>query len=133
MIRRPPRSTRTDTLFPYTTLFRSRWHRRRLLRGHGPSGRAPCHGRPRSLSPGGQRLGLERREHHRRRGLLRLERNDLDRHPIVHGQEGAQQIGRATCRESVCQYVWLSVVDVSLNKKMKNELKEYLTTLTKNP
>src|SRR3546814_8352868 len=30
MIRRPPRSTRTDTLFPYTTLFRSRagQHRR---------------------------------------------------------------------------------------------------------
>src|SRR3546814_13609581 len=26
MIRRPPRSTRTDTLFPYTTLFRSRWN-----------------------------------------------------------------------------------------------------------
>src|SRR3546814_10622207 len=25
MIRRPPRSTRTDTLFPYTTLFRSSW------------------------------------------------------------------------------------------------------------
>src|SRR3546814_6273181 len=25
MIRRPPRSTRTDTLFPYTTLFRSPW------------------------------------------------------------------------------------------------------------
>src|SRR3546814_14893909 len=24
MVRRPPRSTRTDTLFPYTTLFRSR-------------------------------------------------------------------------------------------------------------
>src|SRR3546814_12916110 len=28
MIRRPPRSTRTDTLFPYTTLFRS-IHRQR--------------------------------------------------------------------------------------------------------
>src|SRR3546814_5275938 len=26
MIRRPPRSTRTDTLFPYTTLFRSSRH-----------------------------------------------------------------------------------------------------------
>src|SRR3546814_13178277 len=26
MIRRPPRSTRTDTLFPYTTLFRSKGH-----------------------------------------------------------------------------------------------------------
>src|SRR3546814_19550325 len=25
MIRRPPRSTRTDTPFPYTTLFRSPW------------------------------------------------------------------------------------------------------------
>src|SRR3546814_10956550 len=29
MIRRPPRSTRTDTLFPYTTLFRSRRRSRR--------------------------------------------------------------------------------------------------------
>src|SRR3546814_6551789 len=28
MIRRPPRSTRTDTLFPYTTLFRSGLRRR---------------------------------------------------------------------------------------------------------
>src|SRR3546814_11098476 len=33
MIRRPPRSTRTDTLFPYTTLFRS-----------------PCHHIPRKLT-----------------------------------------------------------------------------------
>src|SRR3546814_15490540 len=33
MIRRPPRSTRTDTLFPYTTLFRS--HRRTA--GDGPN------------------------------------------------------------------------------------------------
>src|SRR3546814_1135144 len=30
MIRRPPRSTRIDTLFPYTTLFRSNVHRRLL-------------------------------------------------------------------------------------------------------
>src|SRR3546814_1501904 len=29
MIRRPPRSTRTDTLFPYTTLFRSKENRGR--------------------------------------------------------------------------------------------------------
>src|SRR3546814_2386746 len=33
MFRRPPRSTRTDTLFPYTTLFRSGL--RRFLRGFG--------------------------------------------------------------------------------------------------
>src|SRR3546814_6884432 len=31
MIRRPPRSTRTDTLFPYTTLFRSRGCRTTFL------------------------------------------------------------------------------------------------------
>src|SRR3546814_15935685 len=31
MIRRPPRSTRTDTLFPYTTLFRSPFWLRHLL------------------------------------------------------------------------------------------------------
>src|SRR3546814_15046752 len=32
MIRRPPRSTRTDTLFPYTTLFRSQLKRNRYYR-----------------------------------------------------------------------------------------------------
>src|SRR3546814_2485790 len=33
MIRRPPRSTRTDTLFPYTTLFRSAAHDDAVVRG----------------------------------------------------------------------------------------------------
>src|SRR3546814_5801855 len=49
MIRRPPRSTRTDTLFPYTTLFRSLGlsefpaHRGRdsLCRGAEGQGRPP--------------------------------------------------------------------------------------------
>src|SRR3546814_1881046 len=39
MIRRPPRSTRTDTLFPYTTLFRSapgRAHAERTAGADGP-------------------------------------------------------------------------------------------------
>src|SRR3546814_3804469 len=35
MIRRPPRSTRTDTLFPYTTLFRSITLGRRGVMGAG--------------------------------------------------------------------------------------------------
>src|SRR3546814_9372924 len=63
MIRRPPRSTRTDTLFPYTTLFRSDErrrprHRRQLRRVRSDArleGRArrqqrrllPCARRPR--------------------------------------------------------------------------------------
>src|SRR3546814_12791437 len=36
MILRPPRSTRTDTLFPYTTLFRSR-RQRPVPAGHAPA------------------------------------------------------------------------------------------------
>src|SRR3546814_7931799 len=48
MIRRPPKSTRTDTLFPYTTLFRSR------------AGRHPRLGLlPRAA--GSDRLGVQRR------------------------------------------------------------------------
>src|SRR3546814_6321616 len=42
MIRRPPRSTRTDTLFPYTTLFRS---------GRGRRGRPPPARRHRPRAP----------------------------------------------------------------------------------
>src|SRR3546814_12361311 len=45
MIRRPPRSTRTDTLFPYTTLFRSLVLRRR------PRRRARADHRPRLFRP----------------------------------------------------------------------------------
>src|SRR3546814_8717031 len=49
MIRRPPRSTRTDTLFPYTTLFRS----------GGTHGRRSCQFRDRHgrVSSSGDRLG----------------------------------------------------------------------------
>src|SRR3546814_5173205 len=37
MIRRPPRSTRTDTLFPYTTLFRSKAGENFVRQGRSPS------------------------------------------------------------------------------------------------
>src|SRR3546814_5697631 len=40
MIRRPPRSTRTDTLVPYTTLFRSP----RSARRRGDAAKAPARG-----------------------------------------------------------------------------------------
>src|SRR3546814_9192430 len=46
MIRRPPRSTRTDTLFPYTTLFRS-------VRPHNVGAGSPrCMRRRRTPRPG---------------------------------------------------------------------------------
>src|SRR3546814_19342378 len=50
MIRRPPRSTRTDTLFPYTTLFRSnhvnRWYKQYAYFGMTTS-KSGTPGRPR--------------------------------------------------------------------------------------
>src|SRR3546814_20095310 len=64
MIQRPPRSTRTDTLFPYTTLFRSR---RLFPDRHGdadrPGGeeRHPDRGVCRSPAPAGlERVGRRR-------------------------------------------------------------------------
>src|SRR3546814_16717449 len=71
MIRRPPRSTRTDTLFPYTTLFRSEafhpslslelcWVASRPQRPEGLSssgGRCPT-GKGRLATFGWQRCGL---------------------------------------------------------------------------
>src|SRR3546814_11990451 len=62
MIRRPPRSTRIDTLFPYTTLFRSRdgrssaGARHRGRRGRGPAAQGVLTGTgvaplPRPLPP----------------------------------------------------------------------------------
>src|SRR3546814_1544891 len=45
MIRRPPRSTRTDTLFPYTTLFRSA---RSASRDAKPRSRSAGRGQPKA-------------------------------------------------------------------------------------
>src|SRR3546814_1162081 len=50
MIRRPPRSTRTDTLFPDTTLFRSDHGDRPAVRRPAPGDRRRTAGSPESLS-----------------------------------------------------------------------------------
>src|SRR3546814_5678740 len=55
MIRRPPGSTRTDTLFPYTTLFRSPDRRRRLV--HAAAPRHPA----RDRADDAARVGAHRR------------------------------------------------------------------------
>src|SRR3546814_1290789 len=62
MIRRPPRSTRTDTLFPYTTLFRSRPQSRSPPRPVERPGRAvalPLAGRPPRLKGARRRRSEE--------------------------------------------------------------------------
>src|SRR3546814_11381715 len=62
MIRRPPRSTRTDTLFPYTTLFRSPAGLPRRRLPHGPAGALLRHPAPgRRAGHRGRVGGLPRR------------------------------------------------------------------------
>src|SRR3546814_12167375 len=65
MIRRPPRSTRTDTLCPYTTLFRSQGRADGYLRG-----RAPRPGRAQQAHPRDRRCARAVRRTHRCRFVL---------------------------------------------------------------
>src|SRR3546814_1104660 len=65
MIRRPPRSTRTDTLFPYTTLFRSREGRLPALRRGEISGRRDGHGAGRGRARGHRQARHPQRAAHR--------------------------------------------------------------------
>src|SRR3546814_18534486 len=116
MIRQPPRSTRTDTLFPYTTLFRSL----------GPV----CHSRVAAdangqVQPGAVRLdnagfdiaeigvddeiadalGIDRAADLAEQLLIIAGAVLAQRIGDQRGDAGAvAQIGRAPCRERVCQY-----------------------------
>src|SRR3546814_18683221 len=111
MTRRPPRSTRTYTLLPYTTLFRS-------PSAHGVGGDAEAHplggldhdrmladleGAVRAFDIAPHAVQMHRMRHHRvvdegdAQPLVRLE---MQRPGIVE-----LEIGRASCRERVCQYV----------------------------
>src|SRR3546814_16759680 len=97
MIRRPPRSTRTDTLFPYTTLFRSIYRlniasewviatallRRPRFLGWAPSSYLPFPG------SGGTRIAAPL-----------ATTPPQSRLQICTSDE----IGRASCRERVWQY-----------------------------
>src|SRR3546814_21105355 len=122
MIRRPPRSTRTDTLFPYTTLFRSDrgWlgkHRRGGLGTVPPDAR--CGQRPQenlgraleadefagSVQPGTGNLseGLDRET-----ALYGLGARGIigpSGANTSHATRRNPQIGRASWRERVGQYV----------------------------
>src|SRR3546814_7966237 len=90
MIRRPPRSTRPDTLFPYTTLFRSRRRARAVAPSRLPA--APA-GHP-SGCRGGEQDGSGRlRARALRRGvegdhrLSRLHRRHADGRSEEHTSE----------------------------------------------
>src|SRR3546814_16475776 len=63
MIRRPPRSTRTDTLFPYTTLFRSAPSQQRAA-GRASHRRSRSHCEPAYSRPYHRSRGGSRSEEH---------------------------------------------------------------------
>src|SRR3546814_15920396 len=85
MILRPPRSTRTDTLFPYTTLFRSDPDR-----PGGDIGRFPP---PLTMGPG-EVIGPAAVDLQRRIGRRLLQ--DLALETRQHGEDGGPvEIGRA--------------------------------------
>src|SRR3546814_17598375 len=65
----------------------------------------------------GQEPGEAGRRRDRRQPQWHLERSESRRRGALRRQ-GA--IGRASCRERVCQYVSISVVAVSLKKKITN-------------
>src|SRR3546814_15052613 len=107
MIRRPPRSTRTDTLFPYTTLFRSAGFDRQrsafaielelaVLHHALQAHRAIGH---RAQRGDGRTADVEHGEvaDARKRGTVPV--------PPDVGAAAAVEIGRGSGRERGCQYV----------------------------
>src|SRR3546814_8128820 len=87
MIRRPPRSTRTDTLFPYTTLFRSGPTRERHLQNKVSDGRDKDRHLPGPLFGGPAVL------RHRVHGPLALrEHGNLSRRGIERSEEHTSEL-----------------------------------------
>src|SRR3546814_12245703 len=128
MIRRPPRSTRTDTLFPYTTLFRSEG-----VIDFANNARPDRLGDLRQQGLSAERAVLDCGLDHAIPATLPVRQNCLDvvgvplvedlhggiqtLHLVVTGAElpnvlrislpanWLEQIGRASCRERVCRTV----------------------------
>src|SRR3546814_19932839 len=117
MIRRPPRSTRTDTLFPHTTPCRSaqRYHalRERTRGGEEPTAasggvidyHAPADAASTALGDGEVDVVFS---------------NSVLEHVPAAALDTMSKIGRATGRERVCQYVKISGAAVSVKKKTQH-------------
>src|SRR3546814_14341651 len=111
MRRAQPRSTRTDTLFPYTTLFRS------PTDSKSDDAAKPAKGA--ELASDGEGRGRKRRSTSSGGGGSNVEPYNealpfiefVASHPVGSTVEGeverfaSHEIGRASCRERVCQYV----------------------------
>src|SRR3546814_13282601 len=133
MIRRPPRSTRTDTLFPFRrssdlrlfgisvgtgTTATSQQHIPALAERPLPAFLHPA--RSQGAPPAGGLVRVYRRA--ACRGNPGTLSDPCHRQAREWGLEfHPAEIGRASCRERVCPYVKISVVAVSLKKKNTNK------------
>src|SRR3546814_12198479 len=102
MIRRPPRSTRTDTLFPYTTLFRSSGS---LTLDPAKLANSKVEI---TIPLANLRTNVDKFTDH----LKSPDFFDAAKYPeikfvstSVKPTSATEEIGRASCRERVCQYV----------------------------
>src|SRR3546814_11454116 len=145
MIRPPPRSTRTDTLFPYTTLFRSCPEERRHRPGFNPGQSVPAargrrvpgpfvelQGRIRPGELGGDHRG-DQIGHERipRRSLYRLYRPEPSRRAPerTHDVEGQDQGDRKSVVKGKSVSVRVAHGDRRIMKK-KQQTKERQDTET---
>src|SRR3546814_11024799 len=126
MLRRQPRSTRTDTLFPYTTLFRSA--QGRLVFTAGIVGwdeqqrfvSDDMVGQFEQVLANTVAILAEAGalpEHIVRMTWYITDREEYVNNLAAIGQIYKKKIGRASCRERVCKIVSISVAAVTLKKK----------------
>src|SRR3546814_2034884 len=106
MIRRPPRSTRTDTLFPYTTLFRS----------------------PAVTEPGGAQRGDRRTDAHPAQRLLDrdAQRRRLPVGPDLYDGSGVRRRSEEHTSE-LQSLMRISYAVFCLKKKKKTKQQQYNT------
>src|SRR3546814_18282127 len=120
MLRRPPMSTRTDTLFPYTTLFRSfplflDFVTSRRYREMAAFGNATYYLAPEFDVTLGLRFSSNQaRFTERERGLLSNPGAPETFIDTIGPRQKDNEIGRTSCRERVCQYMKISVVAASV-------------------
>src|SRR3546814_16445851 len=125
MIRRPPRSTRTDTLFPYTTLFRSHVNKpcnveeemsiplRELIEKHAGGVRGGWSNLL-AVIPGGSSVPLITRsicdDVLMDFDALKEVKSGLGTAAGIVMDKSTDEMGRESCRERVCQYVQISKI-----------------------
>src|SRR3546814_13330150 len=110
MIRRPPRSTRTDTLFPCTTLFRSNRFGENIIvfdfirsEVAGTIFDAMVASVLADAADAGRSITIAPEAHAELKQLCTADLGNGGRG--IRNKIEAHQIGRAACRESVWQYV----------------------------